>query len=1001
VKEITRYLALFCIILTVITHTRGQDVRPVAITKYTQREGLSSYYITKIIQDKYGFFWVGTQEGLNIFDGNHFDVLSRQSDSRHRLGGSLVSDIAEDKARGWMWVLTTYGDICAIDINTRTVQKRIREDMHGKLLANTWIRCLHVQGDTLWIAGLEFMAAYDLTTNRYLDLDMHQRTEVASGEFNISRITVDAQHRMWIGSEGYGVTVLNKQLNLLRSYTHALNRGDKFSRKLLFWDMVVSGDKIYAGTSWGLQTFRSDTAGVTMLEDPLPEVLKSSEIQSLALAADSMLIFSTPSRVCTYQFSTGALHEYRDQNIDDDWLTSAFQIVYEPVSRKTWVGTQTGLGSFSTQEIPFRSFSRSIDGTIKLKHLYALLPLSDTNILAGDENGLYNVRTDRNDVTRIDTASANLMLFKDRAANVFISNKNGLYLLKDNAVVPAERTFPALRPVSHDHLGCAIQFNDSLVLFSSIAQKGLWVWNTRSGALKTFHNDSIHSRIEGLSIINYLHKAANGRVYILTEKSIISFDPVTGAYATSTLQTDAGPLNNFMDMTETQDHYWIATYGNGLIKTDKDFDVQDVLTLQSGLSNNCVYRVFSVDDRMILLSTNNGLSRIDTETNRISNYYETDGLHASEFEQFCAFQGNGRIYAGGVNGFTMIDPVRFVSNTVAPRLYITGINVETPGRRIDTCQLKIASLVIPNDVLLTTIRFSAINYTSPSRIRYAYRIGELNDEWIGLDHQNFVNLMGLSTGSYTFEVKASNEDGVWSTPIKIDLVYLPKWYETRWFKFAIILSCLLVMYGIFQYRLMGIKKQQQIRKELANDLHDDIGSILNTLKIFTHLAKKTPDNRQHLDEIEKSVSTAALSLRDMIWVLDDALDTPFELMDRIRKFASPVCEAQGIQFIGSVDAESNILISKTEKRNLLLIAKESINNAIKYASCSQIRVSLIWSKKETQLVIQDNGQGFDLSKTGQGNGLLNIRYRASQIAYVHAIQSFEGKGTTINLSKRQ
>ena len=99
---------------------------------------------------------------------------------------------------------------------------------------------------------------------------------------------------------------------------------------------------------------------------------------------------------------------------------------------------------------------------------------------------------------------------------------------------------------------------------------------------------------------------------------------------------------------------------------------------------------------------------------------------------------------------------------------------------------------------------------------------------------------------------------------------------------------------------MQIKKQQQIRKDIASDLHDDIGSTLNTLKIFAHLAKKEPDKEEHLDQVEHSLTQASLGLRDMIWVLDDTKDSVYELMERIKKYALPVCQVNGIHFEGNI-----------------------------------------------------------------------------------------------------
>ena len=945
--------------------------------------------------------WIGTQEGLNLFDGNRFKIFSKQSHLKHRLGGSLVADIVEDKKRSLLWVLMSYGDICAIDLNTRTIAKRLTLDHDGQALSEKWMRCLQLQGDTLWIGGHNAISAYSIKDGHYLNLDLEHRSGIGEGEYNISKMIFDSNGRLWLCSEGYGLIVLDRNFRLLTSFKD-LDSGQKQKRKLLFWDVLMQGDRLYAATSWGLRMFRANDEAINYLPEKTNDILDRSEIQSIAFASPDILLFSTPNRFYAYNLATRQMQAYQDGNKEDDWLAYTFQIFYDTLSQKIWVGTQAGLASFSFRESPFNSFSKSSQSNTKLKHLYAILPVSDDEIYCGDENGLFYVNTRTKEILSIDTASANLMLFRDGGTDIFVSNKNGFHRIRNRKIKPVHDVFPALKDLEKDHLICGIHYNDSITLFASVIQKGLSVWNKSSGELKTFHNDSINSKIEGLSIINYLYKGNGSEVFILTEKSIIGFNPVTEQYSIKKITGDLPQeaANNFMDMCETEDSYWIATYGNGLLETDKDFKLKKIFTADSGLSNDCIYRVFAYQNRSIIATTNKGLSVIDCGRYSIQNYFQPDGLHGNGFEQLCGYQSGDRIYAGGVNGFTIIEPSHFTLNHTAPSLYLQDLKIDAASGITDTCNLNMELLVIPNDVHQTTIHFSALSYRNPSRIAYAYKIDELGNDWINLGNQNFVNLIGLNHGTYNFQVRASNEDGVWNTkPVKLSLVYLPKWFQTEWFKILVIVTGAVLIYSFFRYRIIQINKQQLIRKEIANDLHDDIGSTLNTLKIFAHLAKKDRENQEHLDQIEESITSATLGLRDMIWVLDDTQDSVFELMERIKKFALPVCIANNILFTSTVHSDINRPISKTEKRNLLLIAKETINNSIKYAACKKIQVTLTRDKNETRLRIEDDGTGFDFNKIVSGKGLPSIQYRARQIAYSLNIDSEPLKGTIIELKK--
>jgi signal transduction histidine kinase len=336
-----------------------------------------------------------------------------------------------------------------------------------------------------------------------------------------------------------------------------------------------------------------------------------------------------------------------------------------------------------------------------------------------------------------------------------------------------------------------------------------------------------------------------------------------------------------------------------------------------------------------------------------------------------------------------------------PVLNWKNIRINRQSGVIDTTHIALQSLQVPSDVLQTTISFSALNYANPTRVSYHYRMVGLNGDWISLAQQNFVNLIGLNPGTYTLQVKACNEDNICNeNPLELTLVYLPKWHQTWWFKILLLLTGVVLVQLIQQYRISQIKRQQQIRKEIANDLHDDIGSTLNTIKNFAYLSKLEPSNRDYLNKIDESLTVATFGLRDMIWVLDDTEDTIFELMDRIKRFALPACEANNIEFTGEIVSEKvSRNISKTEKRNLFLIAKESINNSIKYSRCRRIKVIIIQKNADMALVISDDGTGFDVKNATSGNGLKNIRYRSEQIKWSLEIAS-ETAGTTVSLTKK-
>jgi signal transduction histidine kinase/ligand-binding sensor domain-containing protein len=992
------YYILLTVILYPTVACLAQETKFVTPIKYTQNEGLSSYYTTKIIKDSYGFFWIGTQEGLNLFDGSRFQTFTKRSQAKQKLNGSFVSDILEDKKRNCIWVLLSYGEACSIDLQTRIVTRRIPLDSSNPDNVK-WRRCLALKGDTLWIAGLDFAYAYYIPERKSLPIDIHARCHLEKGELNIAMIYFDHQQRMIICADGYGIIVLDKDLNHIRTFRADELNVAGINTRLRFWDGVMLEHTLYMASSIGLKVL--DTESLTIIpadrDNPL---IYHSEIQSIAASSDSSLLLATSKGIYEYNLLSKKIVSFKDNNPDHNLFTSAYDIYYDSMTHRAWLGTLAGIASFPTQAAHFKSFSE-YGSDVKLKHLFSVLPVSEDILYCGDENGLYQVNTNTGMIVQIDKASSNLMLFKDPANRIFVSNKNGFHIIEGNRLKPAHAVIPSMKALDSDHLSCGIQYNDSLVLFGSIVQKGLSVWNTHTNNIQVFHRQSKEYRIEGLSIINYLYKTRNNEVMILTERSVIAFNPLTAKYTTHTLRDNLAQevMSNFMDMCETDDRFYIATYGDGLIETDKQFHVKKIIRSEDGLNNTCIYRVFPFANKAILATTNDGLSLINLNPLKIKNYFQTDGLNTNAFEQLCGYQDDQHIIAGGVDGFTIIDPLLLPHNTRPPDLYFWNMKVNTKSRVMDTCHIRMETMTIPTDVLQSTVSFSALNFSNPKEVRYAYKINELNNDWIDLGKQNFVDLIGLSPGNYTLQVRAANEDGIWNeTPLALSLTYMPKWYQTGIFKFAIVLMGGVLIYALLRYRIDQLRKQQEIRKEIGNDLHDDIGSVLNTLKIFTHLAKREPENKLHLDQIEESITQATTGLRDMIWVLEESEDTIFELMERIKKFALPVCVANQIEFHVNIisDKKTKPLI-KTEKRNLLLFAKETINNSIKYAQCKNITVSLMQNGQAIRLKIVDDGIGFDLRQITYGKGLKSIQLRALQINFKFTLVSSTGKGTCVEV----
>jgi nitrate/nitrite-specific signal transduction histidine kinase len=294
-----------------------------------------------------------------------------------------------------------------------------------------------------------------------------------------------------------------------------------------------------------------------------------------------------------------------------------------------------------------------------------------------------------------------------------------------------------------------------------------------------------------------------------------------------------------------------------------------------------------------------------------------------------------------------------------------------------------------------------MNYSQALKNKFAFLLEGYDSAW-RYTADRVISLMNMDGGTHRLHVKASNNDGVWSKETIYTIKVIPPFQQTIWFKLLFVVLAGIIFLIIYAYRMQQRKRLEKIRNRIATDLHDDMGSTLSSIRIFSDVAKKQieekPETVQLLDRISNNATSLSENMQDIIWTIRSDNDTLEDLVSRMREFGLRVCDAKNIRF--------NIIVSQSfkasrltleQRRNLYLIFKESLNNAVKYAEASQIDLHLNLKSRFLKMEISDNGKGFDLDKIKRGNGLNNLEKRAKEIGGQIDIKSEPGKGTCINL----
>jgi signal transduction histidine kinase/ligand-binding sensor domain-containing protein len=973
---------------------------------YSLADGLSSYKVVKVLQDRFGFIWIATQDGLNRFDGKDIIIYNKSAREKHLLLGSDITGMLEDTVRNILWVITPYGGLHGINLSTGAVQYTVAIADTANRFSHPWLKSIAQRKNELWIGTYDGITVYNIEENKWKNPVKFpfKKDAKKNYEFDIHYLHVDEYNRVWAFVANYGL-VLFPEKDFSAAFHYPLPEllvpaGYLFKR--INSCQNTEPGKLLVGTHTGAREIIYDASGIiTVKNNVLPEA-ERMDIRQLHQDAEHNLWFATGEGLFRKNTKDGITYMVDDVNkADQKKWTSSVNAIFFDNHNYLWLGTLQGAAIATRLQSPFQNYYQSVDLKTKIERSSFVFPYNDSVEFVCAYEGFYRVDNLKKEIRRL-KEDGSWFMFRHKDGKMIVCMNGRIYHFSlPNQFTEIEKVYPELAPISHQSFNSAVYWNDSLLFWGSEESKGVYEWNYKKR--KLIKTDSLSSALLKDGIVNFIYKDQRNRIWILSDNSFAIYNPANRQLENHELvhPVTGQILNLYFDVCEANGYYWLASYGSGIIQLDEKLSIKKIISTNDGMANAGIYKVFPLNDSLLLSTSNNGLSKINTHNYSVSNYFESDGLHSNAFEELCGTLYNGKIYAGGPDGFTIIDPKFITPNTTPPELYINNIVIESKKGRQEITDLFLQTAKLPRNLLQATVWFSALNFSSPELTTYAYRIKEQQDEWVQLGNQNFVTLIGLAPGTYTLQVKAKNEDGYESSVKEIQIILLPRWYQTTWFKILVALLALGITYGLYRVRINQLKKEKEIRSHLASDLHDDLGSTLNSVKVYASMAMTEKENNGYLEKIKESTQEAISGVRDIIWVLDDKKDLLDHLLTRINTFAVPLCEAHHIAFNRRVnDALLDSKLGKEEKRNLYMIIKEAINNSIKYSDAADI--NLFIEKKDNKLLIgiTDNGRGFEQAKITEGNGLKNIMRRSADIGYRASVISSPGNGTSLLLEKK-
>lgn len=975
---------LFILLLTGL-NLAGQIPNAYFLFKsYSTRDGLSSYYSRKIAEDQYGFIWIATQDGLNRFDGRRFIQFSKNTPEK--LCGNDVTDIVIDNARNLIWVSTALGGINAIELTTLRIKKNIPIARLSGL--NDWITCMTLVKKELWLGTNNGLFIFDTDKNQVTaSLPLPGSLNGTNARFN-KLIRADEQQVLGLVNENTLLAYNTGNRQIMFQYTAA---GQTITNLC-----PSSGGSMLAASGTGLFRITRDPAGTFSTQ----QLWSGSPVRAVYTADNSTAWFSATGGLYRIQLATGAATRIKNSsetsNSTFSWEEFINQVFFDS-NNHLWLSTFHGIMVSDASNSPFTAHASLNKQTLKIDHPFSISVADSSRYLIHTDAGL--IICDRTFSTGEKIYPGTSFYSGTRLGNVsLVFSSEGIKVLQGRSLAPASVLFPELRSVQQREIGTWHPLNDSVLLMCSYAGSEIWKWDRKNKQLDLI---PLPLQEAGKTLqVNSICPENSSSLLIAAVSGIFRYSPA-GNIISKIALPGISPDVIIYDIFSKNGKYLVGTYGDGIFVYDSLFRFVKQIKTTDGLTNNNIYNFYDLGPDKVLAATNYGATEINTAHLSTKTYFQDDGIVSNNLEYNFHPGGTARrIFIPSIEGLTMVLPEYLERRANKPRVYFEKISIKTGSSDTDTLNTSIQKLVIPADFLQVNITFSGLEFSNPMQLHFLYRVPELSEEWINNEEKNFISLINMSPGTYHLQVQAVTPGGVSSDIKELVLVFMPKWYQTWWFRSLLALSIMGIVYGLYRIRINQLKKEQQIRTRLASDLHDDLGSTMNSVKVYTNLALMEKQADKYLPLIKEGTQDAINGIRDIIWVLDDRKDTIEHLVARVSAFAVPLCEANGISFRADIsDNSRDLKLAQAERRNLYMMLKEAVNNAIKYSGCRNLLFTITASRKTALLRLQDDGKGFEPGQAAEGNGLKNMERRAREIRYQLRIQSSPGNGTTIELTR--
>lgn len=1028
------FAVCLCTGLTVDSIAQDTSFPFPSFEKITTEQGLSSNNVSAILLDKKGFLWFLTGKGLNRYDGYSFKIYDYDPTDINSLTAGYFYSLEQDK-NGLLWMNSESQGIYSFNpVTGKFVNYRHDPQTINSLADDLTTGLVTDKAGNIWIATFSGLDKLDPETKTFTHFKNINHVETNQGKNYVTAISIDEDDNLWMVTATPGIDYFNTKTGKLIEHFNfgsSSTPADDWQNHPYGANPGKNGNVWIGSKTNGLYCYNTRTKSIRHFIHEINNPWSISNNGVYKVFEDHLgnCWLATDANNGTIEYYDHATGKFSHRPFDGIQHLD----ILEDKSDKIWIATGNGLYSSNPLHKKIESFRHDAAdaNSISSNTVSGILGEHSGKLLIGSV-GVDYFDAELKKFSKIKLLENGKNILENNIVwNIHQDSKNIIWFATIMGLISYD-------PITKKHHWYKHDENDSTSLsaisctdFIEDSKGRYWVttwgggfdsFDPKSGKFRSF---KVHEGNNSISVnsVSDIIEDSRGMLYIGSwQGGLIRFNPDNEtikiyrhrANDPTSLSNDI--VQNFLQ--SKNGIIWFCTLGGGVNAFDPIKEKFRAFTIKDGLCSNDVAGITADDNGNYWLGTQKGLSCFTPPKNpfdpkdsfHFRNYDKGDGLPDNKMGMFGGYKdADGKMYFGSESaGLICFNPSELKDNTYVPPVYITDFRVFYKSVTVNDADSILKSPIeLTKEITLSykqnviTFEFAALNYLHPEKNLYAYKLEPFNKDWVYTDaSKRFANFTNLDPGEYILKVKGSNNDGLWN-PVEasLKLIITPPFWQTWWFRAVLLMAVAFAVYGFYRYRLRHILKLQNIRNKIAADLHDDIGSTLNSISVYSEVAKKDPARQTHaLNMIGESSRKVIDAMSDIVWTINPENDGFEKVILRMRSLSYNLLKAKKIDFIFKADENLNdIKLSLEARRNFYLIFKEVLNNLVKYSRAGRVSISLESKSNTLTLLIRDDGVGFDIAQKYNGNGLINMKKRAIEMNGQLIIDSGADIGTSILL----